>query len=184
MPTCAFTGHRPQHYSFKYDETSWLCHALKNELGIAARKLYDQKRVRCFLIGGAIGADIWAGEEIIKMMREYKGISLRCVIPYRGHDTEWPKASRIRLQRITEQSEVVYLQESFSPDAYASRNRYLVDQTDFMIALYDYDKAAASGTGQTVRYAQCRGRPMVLIHPTNATVTYWYPKGAMPLNKY
>lgn len=62
MPTCAFTGHRPQHYSFK-DETSRLCHALKNELGIAARKLYDQKRVTpeigddCFIIDVCVNDD-------------------------------------------------------------------------------------------------------------------------------
>lgn len=175
MQTCAFTGHRPQRFSFEYDETGVLCQSIKRQIDIAAQKLYIQKQVRRYLVGGALGVDMWAGEGVLSLMSMYKDISLCCVIPFPGHNDKWPRASSERLSRIMNKADVVYLQERYSADAYAARNRYLVDTADYLIAVYDNNHVAASGTGQTVRYAQCRNKPILLIHPDNAAVSFWCP---------
>lgn len=176
MIVCAFTGHRPAKLSFGYDETSALCQAIKRELGIAAEKLIIQKKVRRFLVGGALGVDMWAGESILSLMSSYDDVSLCCVMPFRGYNENWPPLASERLHKITDKADAIYLQDGYSPDAYTARNRYLADHSDYLIAVYDDGHtAAASGTGQTVRYAQCRGRSIVLIHPDNAAVSYWFP---------
>ena len=37
--------------------------------------------------------------------------------------------------------------------SYKKRNYYMVDNADFLLAVYDNDKKVRSGTGQTVNYA-------------------------------
>lgn len=37
-------------------------------------------------------------------------------------------------------------------------------------SVYDNDRAVRSGTGMTVRYAEKKGKPVVLIHPDTGIV--------------
>ena len=54
--SCAFTGHRPTRFSFKYDEEHPDCTQLKNVLGEQIALLYQQG-VTDFYTGCALGVD-------------------------------------------------------------------------------------------------------------------------------
>ena len=51
------------------------------------------------------------------------------------------------------------------------RNRYMVDQADVLIAVWD---GSPSGTGKTVRYAHQQGKSVTVIDPVSLDVTQEY----------
>lgn len=61
---CAVTGHRPSRFKFKYSEDYALCKKIKANMLEVFRKLHDEKEVRRFYVGGALGVDMWAAEQM------------------------------------------------------------------------------------------------------------------------
>ena len=49
------------------------------------------------------------------------------------------------------------------------RNRYMVDHSSFLLAVYN--GAARSGTGATVNYARKMGREIIVIDPLTRQIT-------------
>ena len=105
MYTCAITGHRPTRFKFKYNENDSRCKHLKRRLREQFVELYNQG-VRRFLVGGALGVDMWSGEILLKMKLEpeYSDLELVVVLPYPGHDERWDERSKKRLAFLIEHS--------------------------------------------------------------------------------
>ena len=55
---------------------------------------------------------------------------------------------------------------------YIKRNCYMVDQADYLAAVYDDARNLRSGTMQCVRYAREKQVPVILIHPDTAEGTW------------
>ena len=66
LKSCAITGHRPTRFKFKYNEDYSGCKRLKKRLHDQFAALYEQG-VRKFLVGGALGVDMWSGEILLEM---------------------------------------------------------------------------------------------------------------------
>ena len=59
-------------------------------------------------------------------------------------------------------------------ESYVKRNCYMVDQANYLVAVYDDVRNLRSGTMQCVRYARKKAVPVILIHPDTARITeYW-----------
>lgn len=172
MKTCAITGHRPTRFRFKYNENHSDCKRLKKRLHDQFVVLYEQG-VRRFLVGGALGVDMWSGEILLELKKqpEYSDIELVLVLPHPGHDVRWDKRSQTRMAFLEKHcAEQVTIGNDPSPESYYKRNRYLVDHADCLIAVYD-DKAVRSGTGMTVNYAIKKSIPIICIAPDKGTVS-------------
>lgn len=65
---CAFTGHRPHKFPWKYDEADSRCVALKAALTGQITKLTDTG-VTNFYSGGADGVDCWAAMIVLKLRK-------------------------------------------------------------------------------------------------------------------
>ena len=59
------------------------------------------------------------------------------------------------------------IQHHYTADCMHKRNRYMVDQADFIIAVWD---GRPRGTGRTVQYAQRQGKPVTIINPKTMLV--------------
>ena len=59
---------------------------------------------------------------------------------------------------------VKIIYDYYKKDAFEKRNKYLVDNADVIIAVYN-PKYIRSGTGQTVRMAQRAGIEVIIINP-------------------
>ena len=150
---CAFTGHRPTRFSFKYDETHLACIELKEVLAKQINFLYRQG-ITNFYTGCALGIDLWAGEAVLALMELHPEIKLHCVVPFAAQDQKWTPAQQARYHALLDRScDVILTQEEYSKDCYYIRNRYLVNHADIVLAVYDMQANKRSGTGYTVHYA-------------------------------
>ena len=75
--SCVITGHRPTRFKFKYNEKDKRCQRIKKCLQEQLIRLYNQG-VRCFWVGGAMGADMWAAEILLRMKEQqtYQDVEL------------------------------------------------------------------------------------------------------------
>lgn len=168
--SCAFIGCHPTRFKFKYKENYTLCKKIKAALLEQAKLLYG-RGVRRFYVGGALGVDMWAGEAVLslKALPEYPAIELVCVIPFAGHDSPWDAPSKRRLAKLLSSCDKQITAASADrTDAYKVRNYYMVDNSEYLIAVHDGDGGERSGASQAVNYAKKRKREIILIHPDTA----------------
>lgn len=69
MKTCAFTGHRPNSFPWKYDETARDCVLLKKVLAGQIDALVGEG-VTEWLSGMALGTDLWGGGDRAEPQKE------------------------------------------------------------------------------------------------------------------
>ena len=160
--SCCFTGHRPEKLPWGSDETDPRCLALKAAIRDAVAAAYDEG-FRHFICGMARGCDLYFAEAVVDLRRERPDVTLEAAIPCRTQSQAWPAAERARWRTLVEQSDYETLvQERYTPDCMLRRNRYMVDHSSLVIAVYD---GAGGGTRRTLEYAIARRVPFVDIHP-------------------
>ena len=144
---CCFTGHRPEKLSSSERE---IRRALAREVAQAVADGY-----RGFITGMARGVDLWAAQTVLALREDRPDIGLICALPYEGFERrwswDWQEAYR---QVLAEADHIQICSPQFSYGAFQARNRWMVDRSGRLIAVYN---GAAGGTANTVAYAQQRG---------------------------
>ena len=70
---CSFTGHRPQKFPWRYNESDPACVALKETLADQITQLYETGYTE-FLTGMALGVDLWAAQIVLDLRRKKRGL--------------------------------------------------------------------------------------------------------------
>lgn len=169
MKKCAFTGHRPQSLPFRFDETDERCVSLKNKLRAEIVRMLENDGITYFISGMAIGVDMYAAEIVLALKSSYDpNIKLECAIPCEEQSCKWPVALQKRYADIIGKCDKkTLIQKGYTPDCMEKRNRYMVDQADTLIAVWN---GRPSGTGKTVRYALTMNKPVRIINPVTLSV--------------
>ncbi len=166
---CAFTGHRPKSFPWRYDESDPDCVLLKEVLAEQIKALAD-RGVTDFLSGMAQGTDLWCSEIVLDLKKKSPALMLHCILPCKGQGSKWTVSVQERYHSILAQAdEVIYVGQEYSKDCMLKRNRYLVDHSSFLLAVYNGTRR--SGTGATVRYAQQRGKIICILDPVTRRIT-------------
>ena len=161
---CCFTGHRPERLPFRYEEQHPDCLRLKELLRQEIVRLIVEEGVTRFITGMALGIDQICAELVLELKETYPQVTLECAIPYEEQAAKWTIPQRDRYFDIIVRSDTAsQLQGTYSRDCMKRRNRYMVEKSGHVLAVWD--GAARGGTGQTVRYARELGREMAIIHP-------------------
>lgn len=151
--TCCFTGHRPKYFAFGTNERHPECIKIKDFLRQTCESLVRDEGVTHFISGGAMGVDTWAMEEVIGLRKTYPHITLECVLPY-ADMIERLARFRPELQRTT------ILSERYHSGCMQLRNKYMVDRSRYVIAVWTGQK---SGTANTIKYAEKQGRKLFYL---------------------
>lgn len=173
VKSCAITGHRPTRFKFGYKENYAGCKRLKKRLYEQFVLLYENG-VRRFFVGGSLGVDMWAGEQVLTLKEQagYDDIELVIILPFDGHDARWDERSRKRMEILRKKCfKCLIVGKEDCRESYIKRNCYMVDHANFLVAVYDNERNLKSGTMQTVRYAEKKGLAITLIHPDTGAVT-------------
>lgn len=123
-----------------------------------------------FISGLAMGTDLWAAEYILEKRRFNKDIRIFGMMPFRRHAERFTPEyleilRKIELQAdkifsVCEDPDLTYGRRNTlmtSNTLYRDRNYCMVDNSSAVIAFMNAD-CIASGTAQTVNYANRRGR--------------------------
>lgn len=164
--TCCFTGHRPAKLPWGYDEEWEDCVRLKLKLACEIEAM-RQKGVTTFISGMAIGVDLWAAEIVLDLKRAYpdEQIELFAAIPYEGQANRWSVDYRERyFNTLAEADGDIILHEHYTKSCMHERNRFMVDNSAYMIAVFNGEKG---GTANTVKYAESKGLNIVIINPND-----------------
>ena len=161
---CCFTGHRPAKLPWRYDESNTACKKLKKELAFWITKLIEFG-VTDFYTGMAMGVDIWAAEIVLGLKKKYRDrtIRLTAVIPFEGQQNKWTGEWKKRYSDILKAADSkIVLQQQYTRGCLHARNRYMVDNSSFIIAVFNGEEG---GTKYTIEYAQKKQLRIKIIDP-------------------
>lgn len=137
--TCCVTGHR----DIPVKQIDAVKYALRREIIKAVSDGYTG-----FMTGFADGADQYFAEMVVKLQEDFPNLRLIAVLPYRKRvgSLESREQTKALLHAC---ADVVVIQEEYRPNVYAKRNRYMVEHSDRVIAVYDGREKG--GTVNTIR---------------------------------
>ncbi|MCL6444407.1 MAG: SLOG family protein [Alicyclobacillus sp.] len=103
---------------------------------------------------------------------EIHEVRLVLCLPSRDHGLRWKWADRRKLEEHIQCADSLYYVTDGpydGPDCLMRRNRFLVDHSEGVLAVWD---GTPSGTGKTIAYAKSRGIPIIAFHPTHKHIFY------------
>ncbi len=158
---CAFTGHRPEKLPWGNHETDPRCLACKEAIWQAVQTAYKDG-FRVFLSGMARGGDWYFCQAVLRLKQEHPRVQLVSVIPFRNQAKLWSEAEQAYYKRLLAQCNTEHLmQEGYTRGCLLRRNRYLVEHSERLIALYNgRDKG---GTLYTIKHAISLEKDWVLL---------------------
>ncbi|PWL82892.1 MAG: DUF1273 domain-containing protein [Prevotellaceae bacterium] len=150
---CCFTGHRPEKLLCSKEQiTTDLTTAIDNAISDG---------YRTFISGIAMGVDIWAAQIILEKKTVLSGLHLICALPFPGFGDRWPSQWSDAYREIIAQADLVKsISPAFSYASFQRRNKWMVDHSGRVIAVYN---GCSGGTRNTMIYAQQNNVPCILI---------------------
>lgn len=147
--SCCVTGHR----EIPAEKMDYVKQELKREVQVALEDGY-----KVFLTGFADGVDIIFAWCVIERRDEYPDIFLEAVMPFANRVKRLKKDER---ELLSQCNGVKVICEKYQRDCYFQRNRYMVQQSSRIIAVYD--GRGDGGTLLTMDYARAMGRDLRII---------------------
>ncbi|MCL2080821.1 MAG: DUF1273 domain-containing protein [Oscillospiraceae bacterium] len=159
--TACFSGHRPQRLPWGFDEDDMRHALLLSRMDMAIDAAIEDG-ITHFLCGGALGTDTWAAQSVLAKKLETGGVTLEIIIPFLGQDKHWPARERERYRELLLSADgFIVLEPKYTRSCMMSRNRYMVENSSRLIAVYDGEPAG--GTWQTIKMALERGLSLDII---------------------
>ncbi len=175
MDIC-FTGHRPDKLGTGYSITSERVVAYSDLLLNTLVPLIENENAKRFTSGGAIGIDQIAFWTVHRLKERYPFLINVLAIPFEKQYTVWRNQELVHWyhQMVSLADEVVYVDTvagyrhdhlpvgDYSATKMELRNQYMVDTSDKVIAVWN---GTSGGTGNCVKYAKKKGKPVIQLHP-------------------
>lgn len=150
----AFTGHRPDKLGgYKLPNPTYI-HVCR-QIDKALKEFQPDECVS----GMALGIDQWAANICVRLK-----IPFIAAIPFAGQEKMWPERSkRIYSVLLSKAASMVTISDgSYAPSKMQTRNEWMVDRCDKLIAVWD---GSAGGTGNCVKYAESIKKDIFYISP-------------------
>lgn len=157
------TGHRNQKLIWGFNERDERCLKMKDNLRIEIEKAIDSG-YETFYSGMALGFDLICVETILELKKKYNNIKIVEVLPCKTQDIKWQSKDRERYRKLLWQLDGIrcIYDNYIGAECMLERNRFMVDNSSMMIALYG---GAAGGTKSTIEYARNKGLEIIIIEP-------------------
>ncbi len=159
--TCCCTGHRPKGFPYKYgidkQKHQAYLHTLEQKIKLAV----TEYGITNFISGMALGVDMDFAETVLKLRNNYP-IILECAIPCQNQTLKWSEADKLRYNSLLARADSVNLiSERYTPECMLKRNRYMVDKSELIIAVFN--GIEKGGTWYTINYAKSKNKTIELI---------------------
>lgn len=157
---CCCTGHRPKGFTFEYGKNIVKHNAYINALEDRIRLAVENYGITHFISGMALGVDLDFAETVLKL-----SLPLECAVPCPNQTFKWSEKDISRYRQILKSADTVTLvSERYFYDCMQKRNRYMVDKSELVIAVFNGEQRG--GTFYTINYAKNENKPIELIDLT------------------
>lgn len=114
----------------------------------------------------AIGSDQLCAEVAIGL-----DIAVVAVVPTEGYERFFENEGLANYRRLVSRSSMIQLAWKGAPErSFLEAGKYIVDQTDLLVAVWDGQPGEAGGTAEVVEHARSRGRGVVHINPIDRSL--------------
>lgn len=159
--TCCFIGYSTQNY-LNYVKLEEL---LRKEI----LWLITEKGVQHFISSMGIGTDIMAAKIVLELKKKYQVLTLESAIAYEKRAVGWTKKQKNEYFDILSRCEKeTMLQREYSPDCLSLCNEYMVNKSEYVIAVWN---GRSNRTKDTVMYARQLNRCLTIINPSYLLIT-------------
>jgi uncharacterized phage-like protein YoqJ len=154
--TLGVTGHRPKALGLGAFEPK---HPLWQEAYRFVQLSIERHGATRLVSGGALGFDMIAGKAAIE-----SDIALELALPFPGYDKTWSDGDKRRLRWLTDRASSWHFvcPPGYDPKKYQTRNEYIVDNSDYLLALFN---GRPSGTKNCLEYAKRAGKGWQVMDP-------------------
>ena len=133
---------------------------VKSDLAELLEDCYRQG-YRHFICGMAQGADMYFGEAVLALREKHPDVTLEAAIPCEEQAARWKERDRNRYFGLVERCDLeTMVQHRYTSGCMQRRNRYMVDRSSLVLAVYD---GMLGGTMYTLTYAMRQGVRVVTI---------------------
>lgn len=160
---CCFTGYRPAKFPFALSKNNPDYVKFENSIVQGIIKLADEGCTE-FYTGMAMGFDIIAAEMVmlLKKIEKFSHIRLVCVLPFENQGDSFNDYWKKKYYDILKEAdEKIILNKSYHTGCYQVRNKYMVDNCDYVFTWYD---GQSGGTRNTIDYAIKIGRKVLNVN--------------------
>ena len=160
---CCFTGYRPDKLSWGYNEEDIRCIEMKQQLYFEIEKSINDG-YKIFLCGMALGFDMICAETVLELKKKYNYIKLIGALPCKDQECRWQSSQQKRYNKILSQLDGIRcIYDTYvGPKCMLERNRYMINNSSKVIALYD---GQPGGTQGTLKYAKSKDINIVILKP-------------------
>lgn len=158
---CCFSGYRPSKFPFQLKKENADFEVLYRNLSTTISALIDDE-CAVFYTGMASGFDIIAAETVLKFKDKHSLVKLIAVVPFEEQEKSYSADWKSRYETVLSAcDEVVVLSKEYHAGCYQNRNKYMVDNSDYVVTWYD---GKPGGTRNTLNYAQKKKRYIVNVN--------------------
>lgn len=161
--TCCFTGHRPQSLPWRLNENDPRCLAMKKMVKDKIKTTINNGYIN-FICGMALGFDIICAEILLELKKDYPYIKIIGALPCKTQDKLWKDSDKKRYKEILKNLDRIrcIYDEYIGPECMLERNRYMVNNSSLLIALFN---GKPGGTMATINYARTQNLKIIIINP-------------------
>ncbi len=156
MKSVCITGHR----DISKGKIDYVREQLRKEVEQAIEDGFTM-----FLCGMADGSDLEFGAIVAEKKETHSDLFLEAVIPYKNR---LKSKNPLFKQVLAQCSGMKLIAQEYSPDCFFARNRYLVENSQRVIAVFDGRER--SGTAQTMRMAASKNLELHVIDVSDSSL--------------
>jgi uncharacterized phage-like protein YoqJ len=148
----AGTGHRPAKLGGYGEEVF-------TKLVLLARRALEKYQPTEIISGMALGWDQALAQAALDLKIPYTA-----AVPFKDQAKRWPQTAQMKYQQLLQNSKaIIYVRSNWSPEAFALRNEWMVnqltDRKDRLLALWDGQPGG--GTSQCIEYALAQKKQII-----------------------
>lgn len=156
---CTFITSSLHNLSFGYDFESPQCDFLMSQLRENITDLY-KSGVRDFYSVCEQGIDLWAAENVIRLIKTDKSVKLHCILPYEEQAAKWYPSFRELYYTVLEQAESTeFIALRYCEDCMQKARYRTLDQCGYVISVYESEEI-----NEYRDYALKKGAEVIDLH--------------------
>ncbi|WP_078430801.1 DUF1273 domain-containing protein [Alkalihalobacterium alkalinitrilicum] len=138
MKVCVVTGYKAQELGI-FDQKHNGIQYIKKTVEKKLRQLLDEG-LEWVLISGQLGVEIWTGEVVAELKKEFPQLRLGVMTPFLQQEKNWSETNQEQYRYVLGLADFVdsiSKREYESPAQLRIKNQYLIEKSDGLVILYD-----------------------------------------------